>query len=200
MTGEHRFEPLPLDDAVALFADAPFRWWICGGNALDLHLGTSWRAHDDLDVGIVRADAPAVFRRLAGWDLHVAAGGHLAPWDGRPLRAGTNENNVWVRRSPTQPWVIDVTVGSGSAAAWVYRRDPAIALPWDDAVLRSPGGVPYLAPEIQLLFKSRNHRPKDDADAARVIPYLEPERIAFLDRHLPPGHPWRGRLADTRGG
>lgn len=200
MTGEHRFDPLPLDDAVALFDGAPFRWWICGGIALDLHLGTSWRAHGDLDVGIARDDARALFQWLAGWDLHIAAGGRLAPWDGRPLDTASNENNVWVRPSPAEPWVIDVTVGSGTPDAWIYRRDPAITRPWDDAVLRSPDGVPYLAPEIQLLFKSKNHRPKDEVDAARVIPHLDPDRIGFLDRHLPPGHAWRSRPGAPPGG
>lgn len=37
------------------------------------------------------------------------------------------------------------------------------------AVLRSAAGIPYLAPELQLLYKSKGLRPKDDVDAAEVI-------------------------------
>lgn len=69
---------------------------------------SAWRDHDDVDVGVRRSDAPAVHRHLAGWDLHVVAGGVLSPWDGRPLDEASAENNVWGRRTPTGPWVIDV--------------------------------------------------------------------------------------------
>jgi len=189
----HRFAPLPLVDAVALFEGAPFRWWICGGNALDLHLGRSWRSHGDLDLGIVRADAPALHDWLEGWDLQVAAAGSLTRWNGRDLDADANENNVWARDG-AGPWRIDVTVGAGTADRWIYRRDPAITRPWVEAVLRSAGGIPYLAPEIQLLFKSKNHRPKDDVDADLVIPELGDERRRFLAAHLPREHPWREHL------
>ena len=41
------------------------------------------------------------------------------------------------------------------------------------AVLLSEQGIPYLAPEIQLLFKSKNNRTKDDGDATEVIPALD---------------------------
>jgi hypothetical protein len=193
----HRFDPLPVADGVTVFAGAPFRWWICGGNALDLHLGTSWRPHDDLDVGIVRTAAPALHRWMDGWDLHVAAGGRLTPWTGRPLAAG--ENNVWARRSPSEPWTIDITVGSGTSDRWIYRRDERISRPWTDAVLHS-GDIPYLAPEIQLLFKAKSHRPKDDVDAGRVIPALDAGRRRFLADHLPVDHPWRRLLGDPGAG
>ena len=57
------WEPLPLVDATSLFQGAPFRWWVCGGHALELHLGRSWRTHDDIDIGICLDDA----RALRSW-------------------------------------------------------------------------------------------------------------------------------------
>ncbi|MDH4278494.1 MAG: hypothetical protein OEW83_10480 [Acidimicrobiia bacterium] len=67
--------PLDLAELVALLGGADFRWWIAGGHALELHLGRSWRAHVDVDVGILRSEAPAIHRwlDLAGWDLWLAA-------------------------------------------------------------------------------------------------------------------------------
>ena len=56
--------------------------------------------------------------------------------------------------------------------------------------------APYLAPELQLLYKSKQLRPKDDADACVVIPALEPERAARLHSMLPLGHPWHAGFAD----
>ncbi|MGA7270894.1 MAG: hypothetical protein WB239_07460 [Acidimicrobiia bacterium] len=92
--------PMEVQEAAELFSGAPFRWWIAGGHALELHTVRSWRAHDDLDVGVRRQDASQLYEWLAGWDLHVAAAGELRPWKGDRLSADQHENNVWARRSP----------------------------------------------------------------------------------------------------
>lgn len=171
----------------------PARWWIAGGYALELHLGTSWREHDDIDVGICRADAVHLTVALQGWELSVGANGTLTPWRGRPLDADRNEDNLWVRRKGG-PWQVDVTIGSGTDTAWVFRRDPAFTVPWDLAVLHTADGTPYLAPELQLLFKSRDPRPKDHTDAAIVIPHLGAAALGVLAERLPPDHPWLALL------
>jgi hypothetical protein len=62
---------------------------------------------------------------------------------------------------------------------------------WDQAVLRSTEGIPNLAPEYQLLFKSKNVRPKDKLDAEEVISELDPDRQMRLRQGLPENHPWR---------
>jgi hypothetical protein len=188
------WEPLGIEAVAEIFGPAPFRWWISGGRALDLHLGRTWRPHEDTDVGVVRRDLGSVHELLTGWDLHVAAAGRLTPWAGEPLEVPRHQNNVWCRRTPEGPWVLDLTVGEGSDEAWVYRRDPSIQLPWHAAVLRTSDGIPYLAPELQLLYKSKGLRPKDDVDAAEVIPALDARRRALLARLLEPDHPWRSRL------
>jgi hypothetical protein len=138
-----------------------------------LHLGRSWRDHDDLDIGICRDDLDSARKLLAGWDF----------------REGSN--NLWARRSPDLGWGLDLTVGAGNEEHWVYRRDPMITRTWEEAVLHTPDAVPYLAPDLQLLFKSKDVRPKDDEDAARVIPELDADARAFLQTNLPPDHPWQ---------
>jgi hypothetical protein len=187
--------PLTVAETAELFAPATFRWWIGGGQALELFAGRTWRAHGDMDVGVCRADAPAAAELLRGWDLHVAAGGALTPWHGGPLEAGRHQNNVWCRRSPASSWCVDLTIGDGDAHAWVYRRDPSLRLAWDDTVLWTADGVPYLAPDLQLLFKSKDIRPKDDRDARQVIGLLSAERRARLGKWLPEDHPGRRYVA-----
>ena len=86
---------------------------------------------------------------------------------------------------------LDVTIGEGNDDVWIYRRDPSVCVRWDDAVLRSEGAIPYLAPELQLLCKSKNVRPKDDVDAAEVIPALSEARRLRLRQLLPDDHPWQ---------
>ena len=50
-------------------------------------------------------------------------------------------------------------------------------------------GFPYLAPELQLLFKSKDNRTKDDRDATEVIPALNDEQRRRLRALLPGDHP-----------
>lgn len=186
------WSPLAVEAAVDLFRPAEFRWWVAGGHALELHLGRSWRSHDDTDVSFCRADASAVFELLDGWDLQVAAAGVLSPWSGRPLKAEAHENNLWARPSPDAPWALDMTISDGNDDRWIYRRNQAVSRSWGHAVLLDPNGhTPYLAPELQLLFKSVNVRPKDQIDADEVIPNLTSDRAGFLFDGLPNGHEWR---------
>jgi hypothetical protein len=138
-------------------------------------LGRSWRDHDDLDIGIRRADLPAAMGWLAGWDFRVAP------------------NNVWARRG-YGPWEIDLTVGEGDEDHWTYRRDPTLTRTWEEAVLWTADGVPYLAPELQLLFKGKKPRPKDDQDLEAVVPELSVVGLEFLAASLPIDHTWQEML------
>lgn len=188
------WEPLELSEAIGLFERWPTRWWISGGVALELHLGRAWRPHHDSDVSILRKDVTALRGILPDWDIQVAAAGALTPWDGAALVAHANQNNIWCRVAPNQPWCLDVTISEGDQECWIYRRDPTLRVPWEDAVLRNDRGIPYLAPELQLLFKSKDNRTKDDRDAAEVIPALAAARQRRLRNLLPADHPWQALL------
>ncbi|MBO0793003.1 MAG: aminoglycoside adenylyltransferase, partial [Ktedonobacteraceae bacterium] len=62
---------------------------------------------------------------------------------------------------------------------------------------RTSDGIPYLAPEIQLLYKSRGLRSKDEADFDSTLLYLDQERRQWLAQALTivhPGHPWLAQL------
>jgi hypothetical protein len=83
---------------------------------------------------------------------------------------------------------------------WYFRRDPAISGPAQECIVTSPAGIPVLAPEIQLLYKSAGRRPKDESDFSRVLPRLEPhrrERLRDLLNAYDPDHPWLPRLAPS---
>jgi hypothetical protein len=182
------WEPASFSELKQIFAGAPFRWWITGGMALELYVGHSWRDHDDADLGICRSDAAALYRQLDGFHPYVAASGQLSRWDGRLLADG--EENVWVKDSPEGPWRFDMVIGDGNDQTWIYRRDPTIRRPWYEVVLTTTDGVPYLAPEVQLLFKSKGLRDKDNVDARTVTPLLTDAKRAWLAAALPAGHPW----------
>ncbi len=187
---------LDIEDVAGLFELAPFRWWLAGGHALELHLGRTWRSHGDIDIGIIRAEAPQLHDLLYDWEIHLASDGVLTPWDGRPVDGELADVvNLWCRPAPDAPWALDILIGEGNGSEWIYKRDPSVRRAWSDTVLYTPEGVPYLAPEIQLLFKSRSGRPKDDNDAAAVIPALTADRRTWLANQLPADHEWQTTIA-----
>jgi len=84
---------------------------------------------------------------------------------------------------------------------WRYRREPFVPRSKEKMSLRSASGIPYLAPELVLLFKSKNksnhERTKDQADFETALPHLDPERRAWLRWALVATFPervWIGQL------
>jgi Aminoglycoside-2''-adenylyltransferase len=190
------WDPLSPAAVYGLFSAAaelgrPLTWWLAGGHALDLFVGRPTRSHDDIDVSIFRMDAPLLPSILLGWDLHLAHHGVLTPWDAGPLQPPCN--SIWGRPDPAAPWSLQVMLEEGTAGYWVCRRHPDLVVPMGQAVRISPVGLPYVAPQIQLLMKAKGTRPKDDADFALVFPLLNADDaawlIAALRRHYP-GHHW----------
>jgi hypothetical protein len=186
------WEPLALSEAVRLFEHAPFWWAVAGGWAIDMFLGAQTREHHDLDLAIARHEQGLVFETLVlqGWDCHVAAGGQLTPWRGE--RLDTGENNLWCRRPGDPAWRFDLVVTEIDDGDWVFRRNPRIRLPIDEAI--TAGAPSYVSPHVQLLFKARHHQAKDDADLVAVVRRLGPERRRWLHDALRvtegPEHPW----------
>lgn len=194
-----RWDCLKVNELSAVMSTVTAPWWFTGRHALELHLGRSWREHDDIDIGVCRMDIGALHGLVPSWELQVAADGNLHAWDGTSLSSDRHENNLWVRR-PGGTWAFDIVIGDGDRDRWRYRRDPTFSLPWNLAVLQSPNAVPYLAPALQLLFKSVDPRPKDHVDAEVVIPTLDAWSLALLDVRLLRGHPWLGIVAAHRHG
>ena len=173
-------------------------WWLAGGWALDSFLGLVTREHADSDALILRRDHVDVREDLAEWDAHAAdPPGTLRPW-----RVGEHlpeeVHDVWLRRRPDLPWAFQFMIDETDGGDWLYRRDRRIRRPL--ASLSGPTSSPacqVLAPEIQLLYKSKGLRPKDESDFAAVLPELDEPRRAWLRdalRLTSPDHPWLGAL------
>ncbi len=172
--------------------DAP--WWIAGGWAIDLHLGRESREHEDLDIGIFCDDQPALQEYLinCGYELHASdPPGTLRPWPNGE-RLPTAVHDVWCRRAPDAPWEFQLMLNPGDDTTWIARRDPTVFLPFEDAVL-DRHAIPRLAPEIQLYFKAKSLRPKDEADLQATLPTLEARALGWLSwalRHTYKEHDW----------
>lgn len=171
-------------------------WWIVGGWAIEAFTGRS-RHHDDIDVGFLRADLPAILDHLAPtvcvWSN---ASGTLRPLT-RPDDILPDCRQLWVRRDGSSPWLMDLAMTPHDGETWISPRDEAIRIPLDEVLFQARDGVRYLRPEIVLSFKARHHRPQDEADFDAVLPLLELERRRWLHDTIAreqPADPWLERL------
>lgn len=195
--------PLAPGAVAELLRDATFPWWLAGGWAIDLFVGRQTRPHHDTDVQVLRRDQLAVQAHLRGrgWDLHAAdPPGALRPWT--PAEAlPAPVHDVWGRPAPGAPWGLQLMLADTYPAAqrWVFRRDPRVSVSLTRLGRRTPEGLPYIAPEVQLLFKAKpTLLAKDEADFAAALPRLSDESRSWLATALAethPSHPWLRTLA-----
>jgi hypothetical protein len=161
--------------APPLLAAVTVPWWIAGGWAIELYCEAPVRAHGDLDIGCFRDDLPALLATFPRWQQAV------------------HPNSVWLRPADSACWVLQVMPEQRDGDQWCYRRDPRIRAPAADITLVDDDGLACLRPEIQLLYKSKQPRPRDEQDLRAAWPLLAPEAKAWLRTGLKmtsPGHPW----------
>jgi len=194
----------PMDPTAArrilCAVDAP--WWIAGGWALDLFVGTQTRAHQDLDVGVRRRDAARFLAALPGWEFFEAHEGslHRLPIGVDPR---AKVNSIWGRLAGEPQWMLELMLDDSDEEHWIFRRDPSIRRPLAVALRGTADGTRYLAPEIQLLYKARDVRPQDQADFERVAPRLHAAAREWLRAgvsRLYPQHRWLPVLAPNAPG
>lgn len=193
-----RWQPVDPREARSLLGHIPTSWWVAGGWALDLFIGQQSRPHKDLDIGILRRDLRQVLSALSGWEFFEARDGELFG----PLTTDAREdvNSLWGRRTHTGEWVLELVLDDSEGDQWVFRRDRRIRRALDTVIRHDPERTPYLAPEIQLLYKASHIRAEDNSDFDRVTRYLDdPSRrwlscaLSQLDQH----HQWLCALRTT---
>ncbi len=185
----------PLQRVAEELREYPHPWHICGGWSLDLFLGRVTRVHQDVDVQVSRADQLALQQHMTGrgWELVTPFEERLHPWPVH-MRLELPRHQVHAHRNGA---FIDFLLADLDGEVWHYRREPGIIRHMSRVGLHSELGIPFIAPELALLFKSRNttgkDRSKDQEDFAGVYTSLEPERRAWLRWALiatEPSHPW----------
>ena len=172
------------------FAGSTLRWYVVAGWALDLFRGEQTRDHEDIEIGVPSADFPMVQEALQGFELDVVGSG-----EGWPVSdAAFNVHfQTWVRDPATGVYHLDVFRDPHDGDTWICRRDHSIRMPYDDLVKFSPSGIPFMSPEIALLFKAKHLRVKDQSDFDGVVPLLSEAQVEWLREGLlkiHPGHPW----------
>ena len=109
----------------------------------------------------------------------------------------TTWRDCWLQ-DENAPWTFEVLLDEQRGGRWVYRRDPNVSCRLDDVGARR-NGIPFLRPEIVLLYKSKRPTATDELDFATVAPRLTESassRLRAALRTSAPGHPWLERLAE----
>lgn len=194
-----RRRPLSVRQTAELMTGLEVEWWIAGGWAIDLFLDRITRDHADTDVLVLRRDQVRVCLHFlnAGWDLWaVDRPDHLRPLK-RDETVPSSVNDIWCRPDRRSAWALQLMLGESEGKSWIYRRDREVSLPLSEVGLHTPDAVPYVAPQIELLFKSRSPRPRDEADFTLAMTELSPSArrwLALAITRADPEHPWLKRL------
>jgi len=179
--------------------DAKFQWMVAGGWALDLFLGSTHRVHHDVDIIIERDEQLDMQKYLLerDWKLITPFEKRFEPWPPH-MRIELPRHQVHAHRGDDFIDLLLTEMGD----VWKYRREPFILRSRDRMSMKTESGIPYLSPELVLLFKSRNtsskDRSKDQSDFENVLLHLDPERRAWLHWALiatTPEHPWIEQLS-----
>ncbi|GII78576.1 hypothetical protein Sru01_35580 [Sphaerisporangium rufum] len=196
------WDPAPLPDVAAHFSATGRPWWLAGGYAIELAVGRSFRDHADIDVLLLRPDQLSAQRALSGWEWWAAdPPGVLRPWAPGEVLPGS-VRDIWCRPGPTEPWRIQVMLDESDGEDWISRRCARVRRPIAALGHRSAVGIPYLAPEVQLYYKAKRPRAKDEKDFLEVLPVLTGAQRDWLAWAIDTAygeHSWAERLAGAHG-
>jgi hypothetical protein len=217
------------------FKRADFDWCVCGGFAIDLFAGHSTRPHEDLDIAVFWQDKKRVisFMMDAKWRVFEAMGGGVIceildtaafSRDKRNLFCFTSDNcSCHLASVGTDMYQFRLDSREQSTLDYIEflfndQDDENLIYSQNHSILRSlrqavqmRNEIPFLAPEIVLLYKSIyiNYLEKEDEYSLRLVsnavndfnlllPLLDRERKDWLNKVLrtvyPNGHAWIRRL------
>lgn len=168
-------------------------WCVAAGWAIELFLGDRVREHEDLEIAVPGSRFDELAPSFAGYEWWVPKDGRLVPL----ADSDGTSHQTWVRDAAADVWRLDVFREPHEGETWICRRDPAIRMAYAQLIERTADGIPYVRPEVALLFKAKNDRGKDAEDLAATLPRLDGARRDWLRESIArvhPGHAWLERI------
>lgn len=207
-----------LRSAAEELGDLNIKWCFSGGWAIDLFLGNKSRPHKDLDIMIFKNDIKAAVSYLSERDWRIEAPTRQGFLPVNAENFDTFEyDNLWCmnekypmdylkvdeqgscnfyhyeRDIQEQVDYIEILLNTFEEGCFVYAKNPAIRLDIDKAISKFEG-LPYLAPEIVLLYKSKYLSEDNISDFEMVTEKMNAEQREWLKVALSTeygaDHPW----------
>lgn len=165
-------------------------WGFAGGWAIDLFANRLTRTHHDIEIAILRDHQMELRDYLRQWRFSFVIGEKLVKWDDRqmlmlPIHELHLVNPIGLK--------LEVLLNESDGIDWIYRREARIRLNLSKWIGRNSEGIPSLAPEIVLLYKSKNPRSRDEMDLRSIVGLMSNEQRAWLIDSLvkiDPAHEW----------
>jgi len=174
------WQPLSPQEMADVLGDAGFPWWIAGGYAIEAFVGRAFRPHGDIDVLMLRRDRMPVRMLLKDWDCWAAdPPGTLRPWPADEMLPASVDH-IWCRANLSDPWRFQLMFDEADGETWHSRRSASLGRPITDMGWQDAAGIPFLAPEIQLFYKAKSPRPKDEQDFSAALPLLGEQETEWL--------------------
>jgi hypothetical protein len=140
----------------------------------------------------LRKDVLKILPALSSWEIFEARDGLLSRLrEGDAPRAQVN--SLWCRRAGDSDWTFELLLDESEEDRWVFRRDRTLQRPLALCVRHDSSGIPFIAPEIQLLYKARSVRAQDQEDFDLIAPRLDFDARTWLRTALArvePCHEW----------
>ena len=118
--------------------------------------------------------------------------GTIVEWrPGDKLELPVHQINAY-RAGESEP-AFQVMLAESSDGEWIFRRNANVRMPISRMGFHPLWGLPYLAPEIVLLFKAKHLEARDRVDFDHAIPELSVEARQWLRDAIEkthPGHEW----------
>ncbi|UOQ44381.1 hypothetical protein MUN89_21580 [Halobacillus salinarum] len=170
------------------------KWMVAGGWAIDLHIGEETRSHEDIEVAVFRNDQLSLIPVLKGWEAYFYSNGEAFLWDQKTyLEAPIHELHV-INPAGEE---VELLLNERKRDLFCFRRDKEITFPIERMQLHSEMGIPYLNPEIVLLYKAKYTKQKDEDDFNNIFPHLNERQKEWLKQsliHYDRTHVWLEKL------
>src|SRR6185295_17333399 len=85
----------------------------------------------------------------------------------------TDAHELLTREHGRDAWQLEILIEERKDGRWFYRRNERIGVNEKDIGCFTHDGIPYIRPDIQLLYKSKSPRAADESDLLAVLPRLD---------------------------